>query len=183
MRSKIFKKLIAGIATLAIAAQFAVVLPVSAELVRTDVCSQSFDNYTAPQKTEVIADPDDTSNKILKVSSTAGFKLEGFPTTDADNFNLEMDVNFPVALTTGTADKNTNGAYFTFGKSGSTSIKVQGATSGSKVPFGWVFGGGGGQNGKAGDLDMNKWYTVLVKIADAKSSAGTIGFNVYDKAE
>ncbi len=183
MRSKIFKKLIAGIATLAIAAQFAVVLPVSAELVRTDVWSQSFDNYTAPQKTEVIADPDDTSNKILKVSSTAGFKLEGFPTTDADNFNLEMDVNFPVALTTGTADKNTNGAYFTFGKSGSTSIKVQGATSGSKVPFGWVFGGGGGQNGKAGDLDMNKWYTVLVKIADAKSSAGTIGFNVYDKAE
>ncbi len=183
MKSKIFKRLIAGAATLAMAAQFAFVLPASAELVRTDVWSQTFDTYSAPAKTEVITDPDEAANKILKVASTAAFKMDGFPGTNAPNFNMEMDVKFPVDLTTGTADKNTNGAYFTFGKSGSTSIKVHGATANSKVPFGWVFGGGGGQNGKAGDLDINKWYTVLVNITDANLTSGTIGFKVYDKEE
>lgn len=185
MKSKFFKKVISAVSAAAMITQVGLVMPLSAsaEPVRNDVWSQNFDSYTAPTNTEVITEPGDDSNKILKVNSSASFSMSGFPGTDKDNFNLEMDVNFPVALSTGTADKNANGACFTFGKSGSTSIKVYGPTSGTTVPMGYTYGGGSGQYGKTGNLTMDKWYTFVVNVTDANVGSGTISYTVYDRAD
>lgn len=185
MKTKIFSKLIAGAVTLAMAAQCAFVLPIgaSAEIIRTDYLNQPFDSYTAPAKAEVIEDPADSTNKILKVSSGASVTVDGFPSTTEASFSMEMDVNFPVALTTGTTTKKADGAIFAFGATTGTVMKVHGPTTAdNKVPFGYSFGGGSGQYGKVGDLDMNKWYTVVVNFTDADNSDnGKIGFTVYDR--
>ncbi|MCH5184853.1 MAG: hypothetical protein J1F64_01880 [Oscillospiraceae bacterium] len=183
MKSKLFKRIIALASAVSVFASMTFVLPASAALVREDTWTQTFDEYTAPANAEVIDEPGNETNKILKVKQGASINFSEFPGVSDGDVQFEMDVNFPVALTGGTADKNTNGAAFVFGKAGSTAIKVQGATSGTKVPLGWVYGGGGGQNGKAGDLDMDRWYTILATIKDCNKGSGTISFKVYDRDE
>ncbi|MCH5211882.1 MAG: hypothetical protein J1G06_02610 [Oscillospiraceae bacterium] len=184
MKGKLFKKVIASVSAVSMLGSMAFAIPANAELVREDKWSQNFDGeYTAPANTEVIGEPGDDSNKILKINKGASINFGDFPGVSEGDVKLEMDVNFPVALTGGTADKNANGAVFTFGKSGSTSIKVHGATSGTSVPLGWVYGGGNGQNGKAGDLAMDHWYTILADIKDCTKGSGTVAFTVYDREE
>ncbi len=186
MKGKLLKKLIAGAATLAMAAQFTIVLPAHAEIVRSDLWQQTFENYTASGNTEVVTDPTDENNKVLKISSNGtddsgtSVNFADFGNTN-DVFKFEMDINFPVDLTTGKATKDVSGAYVYFGQANSTALKVYGAAKDKIVPFGYSYGGGSGQSGKTVDLTMGKWYTILVNVDKSAGAKGTMGFTIYDR--
>ena len=183
MKGKLFKKVIASVSAVSMLASMAFVVPASADIVREDKWSQNFDgDYTAPANTEVIAEPGADSNKILKINKGAAINFSDFPGVTEGNFKLEMDINIPVALTGGTNDKNANGLVILFGPTNATCIKAQGATS-TTFPLGWCFGGSNGQNGKAADLTLNQWYTILAEVTDCNKGSGTVSYTVYDRAE
>lgn len=185
MKVNTFKKTISVAAAAAMVAQLGFVLPASAEIIQTELSNQDFEGtYTAAANTEVVADPADAGNKVLKISNGASnVSFDGIfseiPSTGTGY--LTMDVYFEVPIT-GTATKDYSGAYFAFAESGSklgTSIKVFGESTEDKVPIGHSYGGGSGQYGKTGDAVIGTWYTIRAEI-DKKDAV--LSYAVYDKA-
>lgn len=114
MRSKIFKKLIAGIATLAMAAQFAVVLPVSAEdslYERGTTTAWSDADLSDWTKTGDMAAPViDASHGLYVDSNLTGNIATTF--TVSDSAVVTYDVSFYTASSPG---RSSNYAYVKFG--------------------------------------------------------------------
>lgn len=183
---KVTKKVIALISAAAMVTQLGFVIPASAEIIQTELSNQDFEGtYAAAENTEVVADPKDSGNKVLKISNGATkVSFDGIfneiPSTGVGY--LTMDVYFEVPVT-GTDDKNYSGAYFAFAESTSklgTAMKIYGASTASTVPVGYVYGGGNGQYGKSLDAVIGTWYTIRAEI---NKKDATLSYAIYDKAE
>lgn len=177
MKGNTFRKTVSALASVAMVAQLGFIIPASAEIVQTELSNETFDSYTASANTEVV---DEAGNKVLKVSNGANVTFSNIFSQITDVGYLTMDINFVTGIT-GTANKDYSGAYFAFAQDSSklgTAMKVYGSSTDTSVPVGYVYGGGSGQYGEAGNATIGDWYTVRCEINKGDSQ---LSYTFYDR--